>query len=280
MVRMGFRLQTDRSHPFSSLQASGSSVADRGGHERRHWCSQRGHRHSKRGKEVRQQYGDQEPLPEDPERRVLHAARPFRVREDHPAAHDRRIQHDRRGGFLLRRPADQRPRPTKRNIGMVFQNYAIFPHLSVRSNVAFGLKNKRYPAERDPAGDARISSAWSRSRSYADRKPDRLSGGQQQRVALARALVIRPDVLLMDEPLSNLDAKLRVEMRAVIRNIQRGVGITTIYVTHDQEEAHGDLRPHRGHERGRDPAHRRAQGRSTSAPRTSSWRRSSASTTC
>ncbi len=126
--------------------------------------------------------------------------------------------------------------PSRRNIGMVFQNYAIFPHMSVRNNVAFGLKNKRLPREqvrRQTDEFLRLV----RIDEYADRKPDKLSGGQQQRVALARALVISPDVLLMDEPLSNLDAKLRVEMRAVIRNIQRDVGITTVYVTHDQEEA-------------------------------------------
>ena len=126
--------------------------------------------------------------------------------------------------------------PGKRNIGMVFQNYAIFPHLSVRRNVAFGLKNRRLPKEtirRETEEFLKLV----KIEEYADRMPDRLSGGQQQRVALARALVIRPDVLLMDEPLSNLDAKLRVEMRTVIKNIQRDVGITTVYVTHDQEEA-------------------------------------------
>lgn len=126
--------------------------------------------------------------------------------------------------------------PGKRNIGMVFQNYAIFPHLSVRKNVAFGLKNRRLPREtiqKETQEFLRLV----KIEEYADRMPERLSGGQQQRVALARALVIRPDVLLMDEPLSNLDAKLRVEMRTVIKNIQRDVGITTVYVTHDQEEA-------------------------------------------
>ena len=126
--------------------------------------------------------------------------------------------------------------PGKRNIGMVFQNYAIFPHMSVRQNVAFGLKNRHVP--RDEI--ARATQEFLRLvkiDQYADRMPDMLSGGQQQRVALARALIIKPDVLLMDEPLSNLDAKLRLEMRTVIKEIQNDVGITTVYVTHDQEEA-------------------------------------------
>ncbi len=124
----------------------------------------------------------------------------------------------------------------KRNIGMVFQSYAIFPHLTVRQNIEYGLKIRKV------SGDElkrRVDEALDtvKIREYADRLPERLSGGQQQRVALARAIVIRPQVLLMDEPLSNLDAKLRIEMRSAIRELQKTVGITTIYVTHDQEEA-------------------------------------------
>lgn len=119
---------------------------------------------------------------------------------------------------------------------MVFQNYAIFPNMTVRKNVEFGLKNRKIPKEKI-ASEALKFMKLVHVDQYADRMPDRLSGGQQQRVALARALVIQPDVLLMDEPLSNLDAKLRVEMRTVIKGIQRNVGITTVYVTHDQEEA-------------------------------------------
>ncbi len=126
--------------------------------------------------------------------------------------------------------------PAKRNIGMVFQNYAIFPHMTVRSNIAFGLRNRKLPAS-EIAARADEFLGLVRIAEYADRLPDRLSGGQQQRVALARALAIHPDVLLMDEPLSNLDAKLRLEMREAIKEIQRSVGITTVYVTHDQEEA-------------------------------------------
>ena len=128
--------------------------------------------------------------------------------------------------------------PSKRHIGMVFQNYAIFPHLNVRDNVLFGLKHQEKKLPKDEMlRQAEKFMKLMHIDEYADRKPERLSGGQQQRVALARALVIQPDVLLMDEPLSNLDAKLRVEMREAIRNIQQSVGITTVYVTHDQEEA-------------------------------------------
>ena len=126
--------------------------------------------------------------------------------------------------------------PSKRNIGMVFQNYAIFPHLSVFDNVAFGLKNRKLPKTEIKDRTDEILNTMQIS-SFAKRMPENLSGGQQQRVALARAIVINPNVLLMDEPLSNLDAKLRIEMRSAIRNIQRKFGITTVYVTHDQEEA-------------------------------------------
>ncbi len=126
--------------------------------------------------------------------------------------------------------------PGKRNIGMVFQNYAIFPNMTVRKNVEFGLKHRGMARDKIRAEAERFMKIVHVDE-YADRMPDRLSGGQQQRVALARALVIQPDVLLMDEPLSNLDAKLRVEMRTVIKHIQHDVGITTVYVTHDQEEA-------------------------------------------
>ena len=124
----------------------------------------------------------------------------------------------------------------KRDIGMVFQNYAIFPHLTVKENVAYGLKARKTPKKEI---ETRVAEALElvQISHLADRKPNELSGGQQQRVALARAFVIEPSVLLMDEPLSNLDAKLRVQMRTVIKKLQRRLGITTIYVTHDQEEA-------------------------------------------
>ena len=126
--------------------------------------------------------------------------------------------------------------PAKRNIGMVFQNYAIFPNMTVRDNVAFGLKNRKIPKDEINIEVEKFLHLM-QIYEYKDRMPENLSGGQQQRVALARALVIKPDVLLMDEPLSNLDAKLRVEMRSAIKEIQNKIGITTVYVTHDQEEA-------------------------------------------
>ena len=124
----------------------------------------------------------------------------------------------------------------KRNIGMVFQNYAIFPHLTVAENVAYGLRARKIKGKEL---EDRTMEAMKMMQidELKDRMPSQLSGGQQQRVALARAIVIHPDVLLMDEPLCNLDAKLRVTMRTGIKKIQKQLNITTIYVTHDQEEA-------------------------------------------
>ena len=126
--------------------------------------------------------------------------------------------------------------PDKRNTGMVFQSYALWPHMSVKDNVAFGLSVRKVSKQetQDRVMDALRTV---RMDEYALRKPNQLSGGQQQRVALARALVVRPEVLLLDEPLSNLDAKLRLEMRSEIRRICTETGITTVYVTHDQKEA-------------------------------------------
>jgi iron(III) transport system ATP-binding protein len=126
--------------------------------------------------------------------------------------------------------------PYKRNTGMVFQNYALWPHMTVYENVAFGLKVRNVTSTERVERVKRILDIV-RMRDYADRLPSQLSGGQQQRIALARALVIEPSVLLLDEPLSNLDAKLRLEMRSEIRRIQKHLGITTVYVTHDQAEA-------------------------------------------
>lgn len=124
----------------------------------------------------------------------------------------------------------------KRNIGMVFQNYAIFPHMSVFDNVAYGLKARKVKKDQI---QIRVTEALEMVElaHLKDRSPSELSGGQQQRVALARAIVIHPGLLLMDEPLSNLDAKLRVKMREDIKHLQNSLNITTIYVTHDQEEA-------------------------------------------
>src|ERR1700742_3443214 len=126
--------------------------------------------------------------------------------------------------------------PWKRNTGMVFQSYALFPHLTVAQNVAFGLEMRKLPKADI---DRRVEEALAlvRLSGFGGRLPRQLSGGQQQRVALARALAIRPDVLLLDEPLSNLDAKLRQEVRVEIRELQRQLGLTTVMVTHDQEEA-------------------------------------------
>ena len=126
--------------------------------------------------------------------------------------------------------------PWKRNAGMVFQSYALFPHMTVAQNVAFGLEMRKLPRA-DIERRVEEALALVRLGGYGGRLPRQLSGGQQQRVALARALAIRPDVLLLDEPLSNLDAKLRQEVRVEIRELQRQLGLTTVMVTHDQEEA-------------------------------------------
>ena len=126
--------------------------------------------------------------------------------------------------------------PWQRNLGMVFQSYALWPHMTVRKNVAFGLEERH-------VSRSEVNSRVDRALDLvgllelADRRPSQLSGGQQQRVALARTIVIEPQVLLLDEPLSNLDAKLRVQMRRELRQLQRKLSLTTIFVTHDQEEA-------------------------------------------
>ena len=126
--------------------------------------------------------------------------------------------------------------PEKRGFGMVFQNYALFPHLTVRDNIAFGLRMRHLPKD-----DVRRRTAEAiemvQLTEHASKLPGQLSGGQQQRVAIARATVLEPSLVLMDEPLSNLDAKLRLEMRTEIRRLHQSLGLTTVYVTHDQEEA-------------------------------------------
>jgi iron(III) transport system ATP-binding protein len=126
--------------------------------------------------------------------------------------------------------------PWRRDIGMVFQNYALWPHMTVAQNVAFGLEERRMPRA-DVARKTAAALELVGLQDYGQRRPNQLSGGQQQRVAVARTIAIEPKVLLLDEPLSNLDAKLRVHMRTELLALQRKLGITTIFVTHDQEEA-------------------------------------------
>ena len=140
------------------------------------------------------------------------------------------------GTILIEGKDVSRVPPSRRNLGMVFQNYALFPNMTVRRNIAFGLRIARASArEIQERVDEML--ALIKMEDYGDRYPHQLSGGQQQRVALARAIAVRPKALLLDEPLSALDAKIRIQLRDDIRNIQQELGITTIYVTHDQEEA-------------------------------------------
>ncbi|TAJ96626.1 MAG: ABC transporter ATP-binding protein [Reyranella sp.] len=126
--------------------------------------------------------------------------------------------------------------PWKRDVGMVFQSYALWPHMTVAKNVAFGLEERRLPRAEI---DRRVSQALELVglSAFAERRPAQLSGGQQQRVAVARTIAVEPKVLLLDEPLSNLDAKMRVTVRRELRSLQQRLGLTTIFVTHDQEEA-------------------------------------------
>ncbi|MCP1136203.1 ABC transporter ATP-binding protein [Paenibacillus polysaccharolyticus] len=126
--------------------------------------------------------------------------------------------------------------PKDRNIGMVFQSYALYPHMTVLENIAFPLKQQKMPKQ-ERLEAAMAAAKMVRLESLLDRKPSQLSGGQQQRVAMARALVKKPDLLLLDEPMSNLDTRLKIEMREEVRRLQKEFNITTIMVTHDQEEA-------------------------------------------
>ena len=140
------------------------------------------------------------------------------------------------GGKLLSSPGTKVVPPEKRNMGMVFQSYAVWPHMTVFENVAFPLRNLKKSKE-EIGKRVRDALELVKLDGLEDRYPSNLSGGQQQRVALARAMAIEPDILLFDEPLSNLDAKLREEMRFELKEIQRRIGVTSIYVTHDQAEA-------------------------------------------
>ncbi len=126
--------------------------------------------------------------------------------------------------------------PEKRNMGIVFQNYALFPNMTVKENISYGLRVRKLPAE-ERKRRCEYYTELAGLKEYEDRRIQELSGGQQQRVAIARALVIEPQMLLLDEPMSNLDVALRVKMREEIRAIQRKVGITTLFITHDQQEA-------------------------------------------
>ncbi|UFU03168.1 ABC transporter ATP-binding protein [Ruania suaedae] len=140
------------------------------------------------------------------------------------------------GRILIRGEDNTTAPPEKRNLGMVFQSYALFPHMSVADNVGYGLKLRRVPG---PERTKRVTEALEMVglAHLAGSRPKQLSGGQQQRVAMARAVVIEPDLLLLDEPLSNLDARLRLQMRAEIRRIQSETGLSVVLVTHDQDEA-------------------------------------------
>jgi iron(III) transport system ATP-binding protein len=140
------------------------------------------------------------------------------------------------GNILFRGKSVTGIPPYERNIGMVFQNYALWPHMTIFENVAYGLKIKKFSRE-DIGSKVSHALGLVNLEGLEKRYPGQLSGGQQQRVALARALVLNPDVLLLDEPLSNLDAKIRLQVRAEIRKLQKDLAITTVYVTHDQEEA-------------------------------------------
>ena len=170
--------------------------------------------------------------------------------------------------------------PAERDYGIVFQSYALFPNLSIADNVAYGLVNRKVPKAQARARVTELLALVGLPGSEA-KFPAQLSGGQQQRIALARALATSPGLLLLDEPLSALDAIVRVKLRQEIRSLQRKLGVTTIMVTHDQEEALRGGRPHRRDEPGRDRAGRHARWRSTATrPRCSSPTSSAASTRC
>lgn len=147
--------------------------------------------------------------------------------------------------------------PSERDIAMVFQNYALYPHMTVRQNLSYGLKNRNTPKEEIERRIAKAAKSLE-IEPFLDRKPRQLSGGQRQRVAMGRAIVREPAAFLFDEPLSNLDAKLRVQMRVEIKRLQRALGTTSVYVTHDQLESDDARRPPRGSERGEDRAGRYA----------------------
>ena len=172
----------------------------------------------------------------DRRRGVPGARRPLGLRQVDGAAHDRRAGDDLGGTMMIGDRVVNDVQPKDRDIAMVFQNYALYPHMTVYDNIGFALKLRRCPRRRSTQR-VRKAAAILELDEYLDRKPGQLSGGQRQRVAMGRAIVRQPAAFLMDEPLSNLDAKLRVQMRAEIAALQRELGVTTVYVTHDQIEA-------------------------------------------
>ena len=203
---------------------------------------------------------------EDRGRRVHRPARAVGLRQvDGAELHRRPDRRSTSGTISLDGERIDGLPPERRGFGVVFQSYALFPHMTVRANVAFGLRMRRV-AKQEAAARVEQALALVSSSAHADKYPSQLSGGQQQRVAIARAVVIEPPLVLMDEPLSNLDAKLRLEMRTEIRRLHRELGLTTIYVTHDQEEAFSlaDRLVRAARRRGR--ADRRRPRRSTTAP--------------
>ena len=167
--------------------------------------------------------------------------------------------------------------PGKRDVAMVFQDYALFPHMDVADNIAYPLRIRRWP-RRNAERKAATTGAGLGLDALMDRRPGQLSGGQQQRVALARAIACQPAVFLFDEPLSNLDARLRLEARTFLKRLQRELGVTTVFVTHDQAEALALADRIAVMEAGQDPADRHAvarcsTGRPTRSSPTSSARR-------
>src|SRR5262249_34113786 len=201
-----------------------------------------GHRHRARHEALRRRDRRERSEPGDRRPRVRDPARAERLRQDHALAADRRL-HGARRRLDPCRPdraldADRGPAAGagRRGMGMVFQNYAVWPHKTVYQNVAFGLEVRKVGRAETQTRVARVLELVNLA-GLERRYPSQLSGGQQQRVALARSLVVEPGILLLDEPLSNLDAKLRERMRWELKELQRRTGITFVYVTHDQSEA-------------------------------------------
>ncbi len=190
------------------------------------------------GEALRRPGGGGRDRPRHRGRRVLLPARSVGLRQDHDAAHDRRVRAaDRRPGAASTATTCHDVPPDKRPVNTVFQSYALFPHLSVARQRRPSACASPRPRRPRPGRGRRWRWRWCGSPGFGKRKPHQLSGGQQQRVALARALVLRPRVLLLDEPLGALDAKLRKQLQLELAALQKDVGITFVYVTHDQEEA-------------------------------------------